>query len=53
MRDRAVALDGRPGALADVGEALGRAAVSVEGRGAWVMDGRGVAHFLFAGRSAA
>ena len=30
-----------------MGEALGRAGVSVEGGGAWVVDGRGVAHFLF------
>ena len=30
-----------------MGEALGAAGVSVEGRGAWVVDGRGVAHFLF------
>jgi hypothetical protein len=29
-----------------MGEALGRAGVSVEGGGAWVVDGRGVAHFL-------
>ncbi len=31
-----------------MGETLGRAGVSVEGGGAWVVDGRGVAHFLFA-----
>jgi len=30
-----------------MGEALGRAGVSIEGGGAWVVDGRGVAHFLF------
>jgi hypothetical protein len=30
-----------------MGEALGRAGVSVEGGGAFVVDGRGVAHFLF------
>lgn len=46
MRDLAVALENRPGALAEMGEALGRADVSVEGGGAWVVDGRGVAHFL-------
>lgn len=53
MRDLAIALDNRPGALADMGEALGRAGVSVEGGGAWVVDGRGVAHFLFADGNAA
>ena len=36
-----------------MGEALGRAGVSIEGGGAWVIDGRGIAHFLFAdGRAA-
>lgn len=47
MKDLAIALDNRPGALAEMGEALGRAGVSVEGGGAWVVDGVGVAHFLF------
>jgi hypothetical protein len=46
MKDVEITLDDRPGALADMGEALGRAGVSVEGGGAWVVDGRGVAHFL-------
>ena len=36
-----------------MGEALGRAGVSIEGGGAWVIDGRGIAHFLFADGSAA
>jgi hypothetical protein len=53
MRDLAIDLDDRPGALADMGEALGRAGVSVEGGGAWVVDGRGVGHFLFADGAAA
>jgi hypothetical protein len=30
-----------------MGEALGRAGVSIEGGGCWVVDGRGAAHFLF------
>ena len=47
MKDLAIALDNRPGALADMGEALGRAGVSIEGGGAFVVDGLGVAHFLF------
>lgn len=29
-----------------MGEALGRAGVSIEGGGAWVVNNRGVAHFL-------
>ena len=54
MYDLAIALEDRPGALAEMGEALGRAGVSIEGGGAWVVDSgargglRGVAHFLFA-----
>ena len=47
MRDLSILLDDRPGALADMGDALGRAGVSIEGGGAWVVDGVGVAHFLF------
>ncbi|MEP6569543.1 MAG: amino acid-binding ACT domain-containing protein [Acidobacteriota bacterium] len=47
MKDLAIALDNRPGALAEMGDALGRAGVSVEGGGAFVVNGEGVAHFLF------
>jgi hypothetical protein len=46
MKDITILLANRPGALADMGEALGRAGVSVEGGGAWVVNGEGVAHFL-------
>lgn len=38
MKDLAIALDNRPGALAAMGEALGCAGVSVEGGGAWVVE---------------
>jgi hypothetical protein len=53
MHDLTIALENRPGALADMGEALGRAGVSVEGGGAWVVNGQGVAHFLVADGAAA
>ena len=53
MKDLAIALENRPGALAEMGEALGRAGVSVEGGGAFVVDGSGIAHFLFADGEAA
>lgn len=53
MQDLTIELEHRPGALADMGDALGRAGVSVEGGGAWTMDGRGVAHFLVADGEAA
>jgi len=47
MIDLAIALDNRPGALAEMGEVLGKAGVSVEGGGAWLFDGKVIAHFLF------
>jgi hypothetical protein len=47
MTDLTIHLPNRPGALAEMGEVLGRAGVSVEGGGAWVVNGVGVAHFLF------
>lgn len=53
MKDLAIALPDRPGALAEMGEALGAAGVSVEGGGAFVVEGRGVAHFLFVDTAAA
>lgn len=48
MKDLTIALENRPSALAEMGDALGRAGVSIEGGGAFVVDGSGVAHFLFA-----
>jgi hypothetical protein len=53
VKDLAIILEDRPGAHAEMGEALGGAGVSVEGGGAWVVDGKGVAHFLFSDGAAA
>jgi hypothetical protein len=53
MNDLTIILENRPGALADMGDALGRAGVSIEGGGAWVVQGIGVAHFLVADGAAA
>ena len=53
MRDLAIRLENRPGALAEMGEALGKAGVSVEGGGAFVVEGQGIAHFLFEDATAA
>ncbi len=53
MRDLSIKLENRPGALADMGEVLGRAGLSIEGGGAWIVDGHGAAHFLFADGNAA
>jgi len=52
MQDVEIDLENRPGALAEMGEALGRAGVSIEGGGAWVVTAstrgrQGSAHFLF------
>lgn len=46
MKDLTILVEHRPGALAEIGEALGGAGVSVEGGGAWVVLDQGVAHFL-------
>lgn len=48
MKDLAIELEHRPGALAELGEALARAGVSIEGGGVFAVGGVGVAHFLFA-----
>ncbi len=53
MHDVAILLDDVPGALAEMGSAVADAGLSVEGGGAWVVDGRGIAHFLFADGHAA
>ena len=46
MYDVALDLPDRPGALATFGEALGAAAVSLEGGGVFTVGGIGRAHFL-------
>jgi hypothetical protein len=53
MKDITLRLADRPGALAELGEALGRAGVSIEGGGAFADGGRGLAHFLVADAAAA
>ena len=53
MQDLTIALDNRPGALAEMGDTLGRAGISIEGGGAWVVSGQGVAHFPFENGAAA
>ena len=53
MKDLAIALENRPGALAEMGEALGKAGVSIEGGGGFLVDGKGIVHFLFEDAAAA
>ena len=45
-RDLTVMLDDRPGALADMGEALGRAGVNIEGICGVAAGGRSAVHIL-------
>jgi hypothetical protein len=53
MYDVTIQLANRPGALAEMGETLGRAGISVEGGGGFVTKDEAVAHFLFADGEAA
>src|SRR6516162_1590110 len=46
MKDLEIILENKPGALAEMGEILGAAGVSLEGGGAFVYNGLGIAHFL-------
>lgn len=46
MRDLSVLLEHKPGALAAMGEALGKAGVGLEGGGVFLCNGNGLAHFL-------
>lgn len=48
MFDIAIKLENRAGALAEMGETLGKAGISIEGGGVFVEKGEGIAHFLFA-----
>ena len=43
MKDLTILLENRPGELARMGEALGRAGVSIEGGGAWMAGEQGIA----------
>ena len=53
MWNLTILLQNSPGALADMGEAPGRANVSVEGGGAYLANGEGIGQFLFADGEAA
>lgn len=53
MKDLEIELENSSGELARMGHALGHAGVSIEGGGAWIVNGRAVAHFLFVDGDAA
>ena len=46
MKDLTVIMEDRPGKLADLGEATGRAGVNIDGLRAMVGDGKGLIHIL-------
>jgi hypothetical protein len=46
MKDLAMRLKNEPGALAEMGEILGKAGVSLEGGAMFVCNGEAIAHFL-------
>jgi hypothetical protein len=51
--DLTITLENEPGAPAEMGDVLGRAGVSIEGGGAFVVNNQGIAHFLFEDGAAA
>lgn len=53
MNDLTISLEHRPGALAEMGEALGRAGISIEGGGVFANGSEAIAHFLFENGAAA
>jgi hypothetical protein len=46
MKDLTVIMEDKPGKLADLGEATGRAGINIEGLCAMVGDGKGLIHIL-------
>jgi hypothetical protein len=52
-KDLTVILEDRPGTLADVGEALGKASINIEGGCGFPCEGKGVLHILVEDAAAA
>ncbi len=46
MKDLTVMLENRPGTLADMGDALGKAGINIDGICGFPCEGRGVSHIL-------
>ena len=53
MKDLTVSLEDRPGTLADLGEALGKAGINIEGLTAVSSEGRAIVHVLVEDAAAA
>jgi hypothetical protein len=52
-KDLTILLEDRPGTMADVGEALGKASVNIEGLCGFPCEGRGIGHVLVEDAAAA
>ena len=52
-KDLTILLEDRPGTMADVGEALGKAGVNIEGLCGFPCEGKGIGHILVEDASAA
>ena len=53
MKDLTVSLEDRPGTLADLGEALGKAGINIEGLCVITSEGRAIGHVLIEDATAA
>jgi hypothetical protein len=53
MKDLTVSLEDRPGTLADLGEALGKAGINLEGLTVVAFEGRAIGHLLVQDAAAA
>ncbi len=53
MKDLTVILENRPGTLADMGEALGKAGINMEGECGFPCEGEGLIHILIEDTAAA
>jgi len=53
LKDLTILLEDRPGTIADVGEALGKAGVNIEGLCGFPCEGKGIGHILVEDASAA
>jgi hypothetical protein len=53
MKDLTVSVEDRPGTLAELGEALGKAGINIEGMCVVTSEGRGIVHLLVEDAAAA
>ncbi|KKK54008.1 hypothetical protein LCGC14_3089060 [marine sediment metagenome] len=53
MKDLKIILENRPGTFADIGEALGKVGINIEGGCGFPCEGKGIAHILIEDSAAA